>query len=309
MKLYFAPLEGITTYIYRNTHREMFGGCDSYYAPFITPSENERITRKSLRDILPDNNSETPVVPQIIANNTEVFLNFTEKIKKIGYDEINLNCGCPSGTVVKKSRGAGILKDAVALDEFLAGIFNKCELKISVKTRIGFSSGEEMERLLEIYNKYPIPQLTIHPRTRADFYNGIPDMETFEKAYRSSKNKVCYNGNVFSVDDYKGIEETYPDLEGIMLGRGAVANPAIFREIRGGEKLSTAELVEFTEILCENYRFLLQSDVYTLNKLKEIWLYIMWNFPNEKKSLKIMRKTNNLSEFMFTVKNLPELNT
>ena len=210
---------------------------------------------------------------------------------------------------MKKSRGAGILKNAVALDEFLDGIFGKCGIKISVKTRIGFSSGEEMERLLEIYNKYPIPQLTIHPRTRADFYNGIPDMEVFEKAYLNSKNRVCYNGNVFSADECRAIEENYPDLEGVMLGRGAVANPAIFREIRGGEKLSTAELVEFTERLCENYRFLLQSDVYTLNKLKEIWLYIMWNFPNEKKSLKIMRKTNNLSEFMFTVKNLPELNT
>lgn len=310
MKLYFAPLEGITTYTYRNVHKKLFGGCDAYYAPFITPSENERLTNKSLRDILPSNNGDNVIVPQIVANNAEVFLGFIRKLKNIGYNNININCGCPSGTVVKKNRGAGILRDTKMLDNFFSGIFEPCEscgIKISVKTRIGFSSPEEMKELMRIYNKYPVSQLTVHPRTRADFYHGSPNMAAFADAYNSSLMEVCYNGNVFSCADFKKIYDSFPKLEGVMIGRGAVANPAIFREIKGGDALKTEELTEFTERLIEGYQALFGSEVYTLNKLKEIWLYIMMNFPNEKKALKTVRKTNSLSELMQTIKGLPAL--
>lgn len=307
MNLYFAPLEGITTYIYRNTHFKMFGGCDSYFSPFISPSYNEKVSLKMLRDILPENNGDTPLKVQVLCNHPEAFRRFALKITELGYDEVNINLGCPSGTVVGKGRGAGFLREPDLLEEFLNEVFFDNHIKISVKTRAGFYSGDEMQRLMEIYNKYPMTNLIIHPRVREDYYKAFPRHDVFRKAYDVSENKVCFNGNIFDTDDYSRIANDYPNLEGVMLGRGAVANPALFREIKGGAKLTTAELLEFTQKLKDNYYELLKSDTYTLHKLKEIWLYMMWNYPEEKKILKAIKKSDKCSELMNAINKLPEI--
>ena len=302
MKLYFAPLEGITTYTYRKTHKEMFGECTAYYSPFINPSENEKISMKNLRDIIPENNGETPIVVQALTNNATSFLKFADSVKALGYDEININLGCPSGTVFHKGRGAGFLANPQGIDDFLYEIFSKTDLKISLKTRIGVSEPEELDRLMEIYNKYPLSLLIIHPRTRKDFYNGIPDIEAFERAYKISRNKVCYNGDILTVEDFEKIVEKFPGLDSVMIGRGAIANPGIFREIQGGAKISVLALKEFSQKLIEKYLILLKSDKFTLQKMKEIWMYVMWRFPEEKKVLKAIKKSNTLSDFNSAIK-------
>lgn len=307
MKLSFAPLEGITSYIYRNTHAEYFGGCDEYYTPFISPSDNTKIGRKGFRDIIPENNLKLRPVVQVLTNNSVSFLKFCEKLKEYGYDRININLGCPSGTVVNKKRGSGALRELSLLESFLDEIFEKSDIKISIKTRTGFYSSDEFDRLLTLYNKYPLDELIVHPRCREDFYQGYPDYNTFDKAYKNSKSKVVFNGNIFSAEDYKKIAERYPCLDGVMIGRGAVANPAIFREINGGKKLTTFEMVEFSEILAERYNAILSSDTFTMHKLKEIWIYMMWNFPEEEKVLKTVRRTNKLAELMQAIHTLPDM--
>lgn len=307
MKLYFAPLEGITTYTYRNTHAEFFGGCDAYFAPFITPSDNERLSIKSLRDIVPEKNKNIRLIPQVLTTRSQSFMKFEDKIKELGYNEININLGCPSGTVVKKNRGSGFLRDPEAVDCFLAEVYEKSGLKVSVKTRSGFASGQEIEKLMEIYNKYPMEELIIHPRTREEYYKGEPDMAAFDATITASKNPVCYNGNIFSAKKYKAITEKYPGLERVMIGRGAIANPGIFREIKGGRKTETAELSEFTRVLAERYLEVLGSEVYTLHKLKEIWLYTMWMYPAEKKLLKAIKKAKTLTDIIAAVMALPKI--
>ncbi len=307
MKLFFAPLEGITTYTYRNTHKELFGGCDKYFAPFITPSANERVSIKSLRDIVPQKNSGTPLEVQVMANQGSAFLNFEEKICELGYSSVNLNFGCPSSTVVKKNRGAGILRDLSLLDDFLSDVFEKTAICVSVKTRTGFENSSRFEDIMAIYNKYPISRLIIHPRCREDYYKGTPDMETFEKAVGLAKMPVCYNGNIFNVKDFEQIKTCYPKLDSVMLGRGAIANPALFREINGGERLSSKELVTFTKALMPRYLEVLGSEVYTLHKLKEIWIYMMWNYPEEKKLLKAIKKSNRLPDLISAIECLPEI--
>ena len=307
MKLAFAPLEGITSYIYRNTHAEYFGGCDEYYTPFISPSDNTKIGRKGFRDIIPENNLEVRPIVQVLTNNAVSFLKFCEKLKEYGYDRININLGCPSGTVVNKKRGSGLLRELNLLESFLDEIFEKSDIKISIKTRTGFHSSDEFDRLLTLYNKYPLDKLIVHPRCREDFYKGDPDYNAFDKAYKNSKNEIIFNGNIFSVDDYKKTVERYPRIDGIMIGRGAVANPAIFREINGGKKLTTFEMVEFSEILAERYNAILSSDTFTMHKLKEIWIYMMWNFPQEEKVLKTVRRTNKLTELMRAIHTLPDM--
>lgn len=306
MNLYMAPLEGITTYIYRNTHAEIFGGCDEYYAPFIVPTDNERISMKTLRGILSENNLVKPKV-QVMCTTGTAFCEFAKKIQALGFDEVNLNLGCPSGTVVKKQRGSGALRDTEALDRFFDYIFANSHIKITVKTRAGFYSHDEFAGLLEIYNKYPIAELTLHPRVREEYYKGEPNMATFDMAYEHSKNKLCYNGNVYSVEDFNAISAKYPNLSAVMIGRGAVKNPAIFREIKGGEGLKTEELIRFSNLLQERYLHLLGSDRYTLHRLKEIWLYSVLNFPDEQKITKAIKKSERLSDLERAINMLPKL--
>ena len=304
MNLYFAPLEGITTYTFRNTHFEMFGGCTNYYAPFITPTQNDKINEKNLRDILPSNNKIPNLKIQALSNHAPSFVDFATKVKAYGYDEINLNFGCPSSTVVKKGRGAGFLKEKDLLNKFLYDIFNKTDIKISIKTRAGYLNCDEAEELIDIYNRYPLTKLIIHPRAREDYYNGTPCMNAFDTMYKASKNPVCYNGDILNANDYEQIKALYPDLEGIMIGRGAIKNPAIFREICNGKRLTSTELIEFTEKLFENYYELLNSDMYTQHKLKEIWVYIMQEHDDCTKLTKPIKKASRVADLLTAIKQL-----
>ncbi len=307
MMLYFAPLEGITTSIYRNVHKAYFGGCDAYFAPFIVPSEEERVSRKGLRDVLPEKNAGQNLKVQVLSNQPEAILKFSDKIKAYGYDELNLNVGCPYPGVVNKGRGAALLAEPDKLDRLLYEIFEKAESQISVKTRSGFFSGTELDGLMEIYNKYPLSLLIIHPRAREEFYAGEPDEEAFCRAYDAAKAPLCYNGNICSVSDFLKKKENFPQLDSMMIGRGAIKNPALFREIKGGKPLSTEDLLGFSQLLLERYHEELGSETYTLQKMKEVWAHMMENFPEEKKIEKRLKKASKIKDFQAALEELPTL--
>ena len=245
MFLSFAPMEGVTGAAYRRIHSAMFPGADSYYAPFIAPDSQGNFRLKHLRDILPDNNQGISLVPQILANSAEAFLAVARQLKELGYEEVNLNAGCPSGTVVSKHKGAGMLADPAALDAFLRRVFDEAPVKISVKTRMGLNSTEEFPSILEIYKRYPLSELIIHARDRAGMYQSRPDQEAFAWAFGGCPFPVCYNGNLFNAEHLRSLTEKVPGLERVMLGRGAAANPALFRVLRGGAPLERQELREF----------------------------------------------------------------
>lgn len=306
MELYLAPMEGITTYTYRNTHAELFGECDAYYAPFIVPTDNEKLTLKTLRDIKPENNKVNLKV-QVMCSSKMAFSEFVRKIKEIGYDEVNINLGCPSGTVVKKLRGSGALKNTDALDEMLSGFFDEKDIKISIKTRTGFYSHDEFENILKIYKKYPVSKLIVHPRVREEYYRGVPNLESFEKAYELFKGNLCYNGDIYSVDAYHKISEKFPEINSVMIGRGCIKNPAIFREIKGGKPLTTAELINFSNMLEKRYLELFKCEINTLRKLKEIWMHAITNYPEEHKIIKAVKKSARLNELNSALSSLPEL--
>ena len=187
MKYYFAPMEGITGYIYRNVHHRFFPGMDKYFSPFISPGTKKTMTPKELRDILPENNQDYTLIPQILTNRSGDFLRLCRDLKEYGYKEVNLNLGCPSGTVVAKKKGAGFLEYPNELDRFLEEIFAGTDLKISIKTRIGKDDPEEFEKLLEIYNKYPLEELIIHPRVQTDYYKNSLIWRTLKWLWKDLK--------------------------------------------------------------------------------------------------------------------------
>ena len=225
MRYYLAPMEGLTDSIYRRLHHKYFSGVDRYYMPFISPTIHRQLTHKEDRELPMADSVNFCAIPQVLTNNVEYFVWTAEQMQERGYDEINLNLGCPSGTVVSKNRGAGFLALPEELDAFLEEIFSKCPIDISIKSRIGKHDPEEWENLLAIYEKYPMEELIIHPRVQKDFYRNTVNMEAFWHATESSRHSLCYNGDICAVEDYKKITESFPDVEKVMIGRGLLKKP------------------------------------------------------------------------------------
>ena len=295
-QFYFAPLEGITTYIYRNLHHQWFGGMDKYFTPFVSPTSNRDFKSRAKKDVIPEHNMDIPVVPQILSNRSDEFLYTAERLAEYGYTEINLNLGCPSGTVVSKGRGSGFLTDLDGMDRFLYDIYENCPVPLSVKTRIGRYEPEEFTEILKIYNKYPIHELTIHPRVRDDFYKNIPNWDVFEYALEHSVNPVCYNGDLCTVEDYERFCERFPTVDRIMIGRGLVGNPGLVHEIQTGEPVRLEEVSGFMWALKEAYQECM-ADNPVLFKMKEIWVYLAELYPQGEQLWKKMKKARRLSDY------------
>lgn len=308
MRVTFAPLEGITIYCYRNIHHELFPeGIDRYYTPFLSVFKHHAIKKRDMREILPENNKgmDNLIVPQIMANNADEILWSLTELYSRGYDEINLNMGCPVATVVTKNKGSGMLSNPEYLEElftevFLSGISKK--VKFSVKTRVGLTDSSEFKKILPILNKFPFSSVIVHPRVRIQMYKGQPDMEIFRWAYENSTNPLGYNGNIFEVDDFYRIKEEFPNLNEIMLGRGIVENPALAREIAGGKRISADEIKMFVEAMESAYKTEIPGDEQIMHKMKEIWFYVGNMFiPMDKSEIEPfihrIRVSRNISDY------------
>ncbi len=304
MKYYLAPMEGITGYIYRNSYEKFFNNIDKYFTPFIVPNESRSLKTKELRDILPENNKVMNLVPQILTNDSEGFIDTSRKLQQLGYNEINLNLGCPSGTVVSKNRGSGFLAKREELHMFLDEIFKMDDMKISIKTRIGKENPEEFYELIKIYNKYPLEELIIHPRTQKDFYGNKPNLEVFKDALSLSKSPVCYNGDVFTAIDHNKLIEAFPKVNTVMLGRGILANPGLINEIKNTTNINKEVLKDFHDEVLNKYIELFNDDRITLFRMKELWGYMIYIFSDNKKHAKKIKKAQKLSDYNEAVSSL-----
>lgn len=304
MNYYFAPLEGITGFVYRNTYEKHFGGITKYFTPFITTNQHFAMQNRDRKDILPENNPGICLIPQILTNHAEQFVDMARKIQSLGYEEINLNLGCPSKTVVTKRKGAGFLADPEKLDAFLDEIFWKCQdLQISVKTRIGMEAPEEFDRLLQIYRKYPLKELIVHPRLQKDYYKNHPDLEAFQKSLEHSNTTVCYNGDLFTTAAIEHFQAEFPQVKQIMLGRGILKNPSLLRELQGEER-DLRKWYAFFEELCEGYEKELSGETHVLHKMKEHWHYLFQTIPDSEKAAKAMRKVKDLESYRALVRSI-----
>lgn len=194
MNYYAAPMEGLTDRVWRQAHQKWFGpagAADRYYAPFLSPPENRVLIKKKMAELAPAANPGAPVIPQLLAKDGELAAWMIGELRKLGYTEVNLNLGCPAGTVTAKGKGSGMLRDLAKLDAFLAAVFANAEGPISVKTRLGVDKPEEFAAILDIYNQYPICELTIHPRVMRQQYRGQADRAAFSAALPGCRMPVC----------------------------------------------------------------------------------------------------------------------
>ena len=312
MKYYMAPMEGLTGYVYRNAYHKFFTPMDRYFAPFIA---NKKMSSRERNDILPDHNQGLCLIPQILTNRSVDFLAVAKELKNYGYDVINLNVGCPSGTVVAKGRGAGLLEDPETLDRFLYEIFAVYNGRISVKTRIGMEDEDEWQEILAVYEKYPLEELIIHPRVRKDFYKGKPRLDAFSYAVKESGHRLCYNGDICSAEDLQDVKDRFPELDRVMFGRGLLSNPFLTEMCQtagDAEKLAgdavrdhmqedKDRLYAFHQEILQNYMQIMSGDRNTLFRMKELWFYLGTSFTNPDKYLKKIKKAERITIYQSVV--------
>lgn len=296
-----APMEGVTDYVFRTVQAKYFTPADKYYTPFISPTATHRFSPKQLREVLPENNAGLNLIPQLIGHSAEDFLWAADELHSMGYNEINFNLGCPSGTVVSKKKGSGLLSEREMLTRFFDEVFEKTPVKVSVKTRIGRLSTEEFSALLELFSCYPISELIIHPRLQTQQYKGRPFLPAWEAALKEYERPLCYNGDLFTAEKVGDFLNTYPQTESVMLGRGLAANPAIIGEAKSGAKTEKAEIRDFHDELFARTKERIGQDKPLIMHMKELWFYLGASFEDAEKYLKALKKAQSASDYLGAV--------
>lgn len=292
MHCYFAPLEGLTDSVYRRLHHAHFPGISRYYMPFLSPTVHQTLTHKENRELPMAHSVPFTAIPQILTKDPNAFLWAAEQCAQRGYPEVNWNIGCPSGTVVAKGKGAGMLADPQAVAAFLDTVCARSPLPVSVKTRVGLTDGNTFPQLLDIFNRYPLQELIVHPRTRKDFYSAPIRQEIFEYTAEHCLLPLCYNGDLCSLEDIASVTRRYPRLNAVMLGRGLIADPGM---LSGGTAVPALE--RFHDALLEEYITAFGGARNAMCRMKEHWHYLAPRFPNSEKLLKRLRKTTDIGEY------------
>jgi len=293
MNYYFAPMEGITDSIYRTVHHRHFSGVTRYYMPFISPTVHRTLTPREARELPKADSVPFAAVPQLLTKVSEDFLWASGVCRDLGYNEVNLNLGCPSGTVTAKGKGAGMLRDKDHLRQFLDDIYAATPLPISLKTRLGYENPEEFPALLEIFNDYPIHELTVHPRVRMDFYNGSVNMDAFRYCAANSKAPVCYNGDLRSKVQIEALLAEFPQVQSVMIGRGLVGDPGMLTP--GGTTVPALEA--FLDELLEHYETAFGSARNAMFRMKENWHLLADRFEGSEKLVNPLPKTTDVAEY------------
>ncbi|WP_024866759.1 tRNA dihydrouridine synthase [Butyrivibrio sp. FCS014] len=319
MRYYYAPMEGITLYPLRNTHKKIFGeGVDKYFTPFVTTPKNLHFKKREKKDILPEHiegfkDYSKEISVQIMSGNVETFVWGARQIRQLGYRDLNLNLGCPAPTVINRHKGAGLLTDGYYLEEMLKGIFNELkddDMDISLKTRLGFYDPDEAKDLMESYARFPVKELIIHARVREDYYSGKARIEAFKDAVRAyrdfgGKADICYNGDVNSPEDLERIMESLGDVRdevsAVMMGRGLLYDPALVRRLCGGDGLHPEELRTYLSELYRGYSEYIPEDRNVICKMLEHWAFLHVHFKDCEKHLKAIRKAKTKGEYTAAV--------
>ena len=290
-------MEGITDRVYRRLHRAVFGGADRYGMPFWSPGAEHRVTPRVLRELAPAENAGVPVLPQVLTRSAEDFRWAARVLADLGYDEVNLNAGCPSGTVTAKGKGAALLGDPAALRRLLDGIFADPPLPVSVKTRLGVRDPEEFPALLALYNDYPLASLTVHARVLEDQYRRPARPSWFGAALAASRCPVCINGDLKTAADCAAAAARYPAAAAAMVGRGMLADPAMLRRVRGGPGADRQELRRFSDGLLDGYTAAFGGPHNAMLRMKGHWRYLILRFDGAEKAAKALRRCGDPRQF------------
>ncbi len=299
MKIFFAPMEGITDGIFRRVHREMFGGADVYGLPFHKLTQSMTLTNREKRDVDPEENRGIDVLPQALTRDPEQLHAWMSYIQGMGYGCADLNLGCPSPTVTKRGRGSGMLRDPGYLRSFLDAVFSRTlPLTLSVKTRIGFEQAGEWERILDILGDYPFGHITIHVRTMKEQYTGGIHPEAFETAIRRGVAHPVYNGDLRTPEDVARLLDRCPETEAVMIGRGFLADPALGRRLRGGPEAGEEELAAWYRALYTGWAERFHPTI-ALGRIKKL---MEWPCEGDIRRRRLLRRAGTIEECILSLR-------
>ncbi|MBQ5993282.1 MAG: tRNA-dihydrouridine synthase family protein [Bacteroidales bacterium] len=298
-QIWLAPLHGITSHTFRNTLCRHFGGIDFFMAPFLPAQPAGKFRPKVWQDIAPENNTALPLVPQLMGNRPEHFVDTTRMLNEhFGYERFNINIGCPSSPVVRHRRGCGLMPHPDSVEEIVAEVTKATPFHLSLKMRLGLHSADEGRQLLTRLNDYPLDFLVIHPRLGVDLYEGTPDLDTFEEFCQITRHKIVYSGDVFTTEDYERLSERFPQVAAWMLGRGMLRNPFLAEEIKGqdtGDK--NGRFNAFYHDLIDKL-LPIRGESGTLANLKELWHYFAHFTHTSDEKLQQLLRICDLQEFV-----------
>ncbi len=306
--IHAAPLQGLTDFRFRNLYHQIFGGVDLFYAPYIRLTGKKEIKPANLKDIDPKNNKGIYLIPQVLTNNADDFLLVANKVKELGYKEINWNLGCPYPMVSKRKMGAGLLPFPEKIEEVLEKVISKTDIQISIKLRLGNENPTELFEILPRLDRFPIKNITIHPRIGKQLYKGSVDIEAFEICLSLTKHTIIYNGDINSPEDFAKLKARFPIINNWMLGRGLIATPWLPMMIKDNivnlPENRFELLYQFHDLLLNEYEQILSGEAHIVLKMKSIWAYWMQNFLDSKKEYKKIKKAKSLPEYRTRVREL-----
>ncbi|MCB2146213.1 MAG: tRNA-dihydrouridine synthase family protein [Deltaproteobacteria bacterium] len=298
--LILAPLRGFTDAVFRNAFHRHFQGIEEAVAPFVTSIKGRRIKPSHLKDLSPADNRAMPVVPQILSNRPDEFICLANTLVDLGYREINWNLGCPFPMVAKKMRGSGLLPHPELIDRMLDQTFRGFSGSLSIKTRLGRFSADEMEQLIPVFNRYPLARVIVHPRTGVQMYTGNVDLKAFQVILTRLSHPVVYNGDINDPATFKFLESGFPTVSGWMLGRGLLANPFLPEMIQSQGRLigsRTTRFERFHDDLVAGYSRLFSGPGHVLDRMKGFWRYFTADFPEGRQIMKQIRKADSLDHY------------
>lgn len=307
-KIYLAPMQGFTDYIYRNAYRHYFHGIDKYFTPYLVVENNGSIRSSKIKEIIPNNNNDS-VIPQILPANGKELLLLLNAITNYPYSEININMACPYPMVTRRGRGAGLLTYPDRIDEILDTAFSKHDLRFSLKIRAGLSSFDEINHLIDLLNKYPLSEVILHPRIATQLYKGEPDIDTFLSVKKKLNHPLVYNGDIFSTEEYEGISTKISGQNLYMLGRGILENPFLPEEIKNSGETYTLEgrnkiLKQFHDELFSNYLSIAPNKKQLLIKMTQFWEYFSHSFINPAKVYKKIKKATTIDRYQSAIEEI-----
>lgn len=294
MKIIAAPLQGYTEAPWRRFHAEVYGsGVDTYCAPFVRLEHGE-IRPRDLRDTL-----ATPdTIAQIICRDADEFRGLASALMSGGIKRIDLNLGCPFPPQVKHGRGAGLASSPERLREVLEVMNEFPSVEFSAKMRL-----DNWEKVLNLISISPIKSLTVHARYASQQYNGAPDIDEFAKVARATVLPLNYNGNINSRKDFDEISDRFPQITGVMIGRGLQARPSLASEIIAGKDMLPEERIEaildLHRKIFEHYSATLCGPTQILSKIKPFWDFMELEIGH--KAAKQIRKAGSLKNYLDAV--------
>ncbi len=300
-KLYQAPLQGFTDFTYRSAFAEVFGGIDKYFIPYLSFGKGREIKKSQLKEVLPENNTAGPVVPQVLFSDLNELTDLVQIVVNSGHTEINLNLGCPYPMTTNKGRGAAWLEKPEELEKILQQLFARgFPANYSVKMRAGMTNDQDFKAILDVLNRFPLAEVIFHPRTASQMYGEKANPLLFAEALKLVKHPLVYNGDLFSETDLQELKSLIPNQSSFMFGRGLLMDPSLPSRLKGEvweESRLRQKKKEFHDRILEAYSARLEGSGHILMKMNQFWSYFSESFENPHKAMKLVKKAGSLPKY------------